>query len=74
MNLQQTAMDVEARARFLRPDGWNEAPIHVEKIAQEMRDEGIPTAIALDPILGWCVLFTGQGPGLAYVENENLLP
>ena len=55
---------------MIKSSEWHTAHPEAYKIAKESSEQGYPTGIAYDKELGWCVLMSGQGPFIAWAEND----
>lgn len=61
----------ELEGKMIPTRDWLTAHPEAYRIATEATKEGIPTGIAFDDSLGWCVIMAGQGPYIAWAEHDE---
>lgn len=62
----------ELEKKMISFNHWNQAPEKIYNMAMESHKEGIPTGIAYDNELGWCIIQSGQGPYILFAEKLNI--
>jgi hypothetical protein len=67
-----TATAGELERKMIPFETWKEkVPEKIYKIAMRDHKHGIPTGIAHDDELGWCIIQSGQGPYIAYSQTRE---
>lgn len=56
--------------KMISTDEWYRVPSHIVDMVHEEIETGHPVGFAYDEDLGWCILGTGQGPFIIYIERE----
>ena len=67
MNIGEKALALENKM----VQDWSAVPATVREMAERSAAEGIPTGIAHDEELGWCMIHSGQGPYIAWSEKPD---
>jgi hypothetical protein len=71
-NLSRTAFRLEKQ--MVSPNDWSaKVPQHILDMFREDIESGYPIGFAYDKRLGWCMIFSGQGPCIGWCEHEELL-
>lgn len=63
----------KGKVKIIDSKEWkHEVPVEVFKVAQDAHQERIPVLVGHHDDFGYYVLMSGQGPFIAYAENESL--
>lgn len=69
-NQRRLSHALELESKMIPRKNWHTAHPEAYAMAEEATAEGIPAGIAHDAELGWCVLMSGQGPYIAWCEQD----